>query len=138
MECRKFENKLIHYLEGSLTSEEMNATRQHLEVCSSCSEKLEYLKVHANVMEEYKTTEVKPFLYTRIHAKLDSEVIPAQRRILVPLFAVSVLTLGLFFGSLLGKYTMAPVNDQIAADYEVAYLFNEMNLESAEYRLLNE
>ena len=137
MDCKNIENQLLFYIEGELPQEEQNTIEKHLAHCSSCMGKYEFLKTSLQVIESEKKQEVKPFLYTRIQSKLEASVARQQRWVWTPVLATAVLVFGLVIGTFVGKMTMAP---RISADsnYEVAYLFNDTQLESLEYKLLND
>ena len=89
------------------------------------------------VIKKEKELEVRPFLYTRIQSKLDEPVVSKKQWVLAPILMTAIVVLGLFIGTVIGQKTVSP---KLANDttYELAYLFNDTQLESLEYKLLND
>lgn len=135
MDCNKAESRIIYFLEGGILEKEVLEMEKHFASCESCAAKKAYLEVHLHQTDVYKTGEVKPFLYTRIKAK--TQAVQRRQRILVPFFYTAVLAIGLIFGTLISQLVMSPPSTVTHQNFEVAYLFNDMNLESTEYKLLN-
>lgn len=139
MKCSAVEKKLIFYLEGDLPEQEKTEVACHLEGCSACTDKLHHLKFSMQTLESTKAFEPKPYLYTRIQARMDQKPKTLQNWVLAPLAIASVLTLGLFLGTLIGRSTYYPAqaNNQ-EQSYELADFFNETGFELVEAKLLNE
>lgn len=136
MDCKAIEKKLIFYLEGEITDEESKIISNHLEVCNLCAAKIQYLKESFQVIETEKSTEVKPFLYTRIQSRMLPKENTVRRWILAPMAIASVLTIGVIVGTMVGKMTINQSNSSAQIERDVAYLFNDAGIESVEIRLL--
>ena len=83
-----------------------------------------------------KTVEVNPFLLTRIKARLEQTEKHEPGRILKPLAIAAALVMGVFFGILLGQLTMTPKATN--SEQEVAYLFQDHQIESMESLLMED
>jgi predicted anti-sigma-YlaC factor YlaD len=138
MECKSVENKLIFYLEGELTDNENRWVTEHLEHCSECSAKLSYLKEALQVMQNERQMEPKPFMYTRINARMERNTKTVRRWIISPLAIASVLVVGLVIGTLVGKLTVTSPSGFEVENYDVASIFDDTKIETAEFRYLNQ
>lgn len=141
MDCNAIEKKLIFYLEGNLGEEESRQISQHLLGCNSCKEKLHYLEKSFGMLDSWKNAEAKPYLYTRIQARVSAvnqEPQTTTVRWILPTPALAaVLVVGLILGTLLGKFTVTR-EVGIKSEVQVAYLFNDTGIENLETKLLNE
>ena len=136
MECKKIESKLLSFIDGKLQIAEQTAIREHLGQCESCRAKFEFLQSTLQVIDSEKAIKVKPFLYTRIQPRIDTPVKIGRQWVLAPALIAMVLLVGIVMGTLIGKMTITP-RMTAETSYEVAYLFNDTQLESLEYKLLN-
>jgi predicted anti-sigma-YlaC factor YlaD len=135
MDCKSIEKKLIFYLEGDLPDEENKIISSHIKGCNQCAAKLQYIQESIQTIELEKSTVPKPFLFTRIQARMQSKENKIRRLILAPLAIASILTIGLFVGTLVGKST---INQWIShEEHNIAYLFNDEQIENMEISLLN-
>ena len=137
MNCKTIDQKLIFYFEGELSAQENKLIEQHIENCSSCAAKLEYLRETLSILNTEKEAEVKPFLYTRIQGKMTVHPKVTKQWALASIMVTSVLFIGLFFGSMVGKLSI-PTEYSSNDNYTVSYLFDDMQMESMEYKLLND
>lgn len=138
MNCKSIDKKMVFYLEGGLSVAEQQIVSQHIAHCADCAAKLEYLRTSFQLLETVKTTEVKPFLFTRIKARMETRHQTVRRWVLAPLAVASVLAVGLVFGVVIGKMTLTPSLSTTVVDYNVADLFNDAQMESSAYKLLND
>jgi anti-sigma factor RsiW len=137
MECKIVENKLVFYLDGDLPEDENQKVSQHLEGCSQCAAKLQYLKETFQWIETEKMIDVKPFLYTRIKTRMEHKNVAVRQWVLAPIAIASVLVVGLFVGTLVGKTTIRQTLASATPEYEVAFLFNDDQMENMAYKLIN-
>lgn len=137
MECRNLENKLLFYIEGALSESEEELVKNHLATCKACENKYAFIKSTFQQIEKEKQIAVNPFLYTRLQGKFEKATIAKRKWVMAPIMISTVLVLGLFVGTLIGQLTTSPkITDE--SNYEVAYLFNDTQLEGLEFALLNE
>ena len=136
MECKQFENRLIDYLEDSCSPSLKLAMADHLESCSSCLAKYHYIKDMYGILDIEKEIEVPPFLMTRIEGRMEKGVEKRTNIRWVPAFAAT-LVMGLFFGFLVSTITMSPQKMNYS-ERELAYFFNEMQIEHVESTLLSD
>jgi hypothetical protein len=134
MTCNSIEKKLVFYLEGSLSDVEQQSVSQHIELCADCAAKVEYLRGSFQWLETEKTTEIKPFLYTRIKARMESENRRVYRWAFAPLAFASVLVVGLVVGTLVARVTIQPTVQ--SQEFTVAQLFDDTQIETMELDLL--
>lgn len=137
MNCKDVEKKLIFFLEVELQEQEQQQVSEHIGHCEGCAAKLQYLKESFQIVEAEKAIEVKPFLYTRILARMEPRQQTIRRWVLAPLAVASVLVVGLLIGSVAGRLTIQQGTTLFQSDHNVSYLFNDADLESTELRLLN-
>ena len=135
MKCKSIEKKLVFYLEGGLSDAERQSVLQHIELCADCAAKAEYLKSSFQWLEPEKTTEVKPFLYTRIKSRMATENRRIYRWAFAPLAFALVLAVGLVVGTLVAQVTFQPVTVQ-SQELTVAQLFDDTQIENMELDLL--
>ncbi len=139
MKCNQIERKLFFYLEDSLSDNMKNEISNHLIYCPDCKAKLIFIQNSLQIIENERSIEVTPFLYTRITARMDKKKsIVLPQRFMIPFAAASVLTLGLFIGAILGNITTQQSENIVPTEYSVETLFNDSELELTENLLLNE
>ncbi|MFV0590814.1 MAG: anti-sigma factor family protein [Draconibacterium sp.] len=143
MKCKAVHNKLIFFLERELPEPEMKAVREHLDACPDCALFAEEMKTTLSILETEKVSEVNPYFYTRVKAKLDrqSEVQPGEIRssllvrVLQPVAFTVVLLLGIYGGVKLGA-TGAKPGISLTAQHEMVPYLNEMDVEPLETFLM--
>ncbi len=138
MECNSVEKKLILYLEDDLHGDDYQQVSQHLDGCRQCAAKLQYVKESFQWIEAEKSIDVKPFLYTRIKSRMEHKNVAVRQWVLAPLAIASVLVVGLFVGTLVGKTRIRQLLASNTLEYEVAYFFNDDQMENMVYKLINE
>jgi anti-sigma factor RsiW len=135
MKCKSIEKKLVYYLEGGLSDAERQFFSHHIELCTDCAAKAEYLKSSFQWLETEKKTEVKPFLYTRIKARMATDNRKVYQWAFAPLAFASVLVVGLIVGTLVAQVTIQPTTVQ-SQELTVAQLFDDTQIETMELSLL--
>ncbi len=79
MACQKVTDRLIDYIEGTLTLEEEQEIRSHIETCSSCQRALEQQQDIMRLLEiEVEKVEVPHDLMAQVQEKINQQ--PARRR----------------------------------------------------------
>ncbi len=136
MDCKSTEKKLIFFIENSLPKEDAVLVADHLEQCSDCKAKMEFLKKTLAWLNAEKALQVKPFLFTRIKGRMQPAQVPGKFRVLKPLAIGTALIIGLFTGLLLGQLTKTP--DYSGTETEIAVLFQDDQIESIETLLLED
>lgn len=137
MDCRNVQNKLFLLSEGLLDSDDTIKIKKHTSTCASCSKQLMFYQDIWECVQQDKAVEIAPYLFTRIQGKMQHQLAPKPRWALVPVLATSVLLVGLAFGSLIGNLSI-PASTVSVDNQEVSYLFNDMQLERVENKLIND
>ncbi|MCK3683647.1 zf-HC2 domain-containing protein [Maribellus sp. YY47] len=143
MKCKAAHSKLIFFLERELPEPEMKAVQEHLAVCPDCALFAEEMKRTLSILETEKVSEVNPYFYTRVKAKLDrpSEIqLSGIRssvlvRVLQPVAFSIVLILGVYGGVKMGA-TGAKTGSAFTAEQEMVPYLNEMDVEPLETFLM--
>lgn len=139
MKCQDVEIKMIFFLEKNLQEQEMQQFTQHIAQCKGCASKLNYLQEAMSMVELEKSIEVRPFLYTRVQARMEPkhQSIRILRLNPVLLAMASVFVVAIFTGVLAGKLTIQKSANYEVYSHNVAYFNNDAALEGAESKLLN-
>jgi len=143
MKCKAVHSKLIFFLERELPEPEMQAVQEHLAVCPDCALFAEEMKMTLSILEAEKVSEVNPYFYTRVKAKLDrlSEIqFSGNRssilvRVLQPVAFSIILLLGIYGGVKMGA-TGAKKGSAFTAQQELVPYLNEMDVEPLETFLM--
>lgn len=139
MNCKQIERQLIYYLDDNLQDNIKSEIYDHINSCSECKGKMIFIQEALQMLDNEKTFEVKPFLYSRIKERINiKKALRLPQRYLIPLAAASVLTIGFFIGSVLGYYTISQTEELAFTEYSLETLFNDSGLEIAENILLDE
>lgn len=138
MECKEVKSQLIFEIEESLSINEFRLLHDHLNDCPTCAAEYQFLKATFSTLDTTKKIEVKPYLYTRIKSRMKRNSVSPQKWVLNPIAIASVLVVGLLIGATLSKVTQSTIQKNISSDYDVAALFNDVNLETTEFHLLND
>jgi anti-sigma factor RsiW len=144
MKCKRLHKRLIFFLEGDLPKEKMLQISKHLTECKECFLFAEELKKTLGIIDAEKLTEVNPYFYTRLKARMDNQVeenSTAQlqtvfTRILQPVMFSFLLMVGIYSGIKIGQ---APQTKNVAQTFDnqkmIPYL-NEMSDEPIEAFLM--
>lgn len=139
MNCKQIERKLIFYLEDNLPDNIKSEISNHLNTCSECKRKLDYIQESIQMLDNDKSFEIKPFLYSRIKERIiNKKSLRLPQKYLIPLAAASVITSGFFIGSLIGYYTISQSQELIFTEISIETIFNDSGLELTENILLSE
>lgn len=145
MNCKQINNKLIFYIEKSLSSEDMQQVNYHLNRCDSCKNISVLLSSSLNIINKEKRVEVNPFMHTRVLQALENRKNQTGlafnamfKRVLQPMLYSAILVVGIGFGISMGNMaTKSPYNTYANADMDELFL-NDFNEEPIEFFLLNE
>lgn len=119
MNCSTCQNNLVSYLEEKLPEDLRSITTDHLNICNTCSELYNEMKMAYRLIDAEKAIECNPFLVTRVMAAIENREIaldkkPVSQRILqTALIAVSISIAvlgGIEAGSL---YSVSPKKNAI-------------------------
>lgn len=144
MKCKTVHTNLIFFLEKELPVSEMKQVQEHLDNCPDCALFAEEMKKTFSILEAEKVTEVNPYFYTRVKAKLDNqkakEKVVLGRSVLVrvlqPIAFSILLILGVYGGIKMGD---TGSTRQIASTLEEQAMipyWNELDAEPIENYLL--
>lgn len=121
----------------------MKAVQEHLAACPECALFAEEMRKTLSILETEKVSEVNPYFYTRVKAKLDrpSEIQPSGIRssvlvrVLQPVAFSIILILGVYGGVKMGA-TGAKTGLAFTAEQEMVPYLNEMDVEPLETFLM--
>jgi anti-sigma factor RsiW len=108
MRCKEIRRYFSAYMDGELRREEVDEMRVHLESCRECSEAFQRLERAWCLLLETPVPRMEPGFYMRLRARMKYH--PPRRvagwtgRVLVPVAMAIVFLLGIFLGSLMGRY----------------------------------
>ncbi|MDA3816823.1 MAG: zf-HC2 domain-containing protein [Prolixibacteraceae bacterium] len=134
--CRNIQNILLPYIEGELSNAEKAFVDSHIQQCKQCMEQYQFLKETLSLINIEKDVKPKPFLYTRINARQTSKQRPQLNWATATTWATIVLLIGIVIGTALGRATLPEENS--TPSYTTAYLLDDTQMETLEYKLLNE
>jgi hypothetical protein len=140
MNCKVCHGKLIPYLEGTLPDTLKEGMETHLRECPDCAGFARYLEESLRVISLEKEAEPRPFLFTRIKAKMGAAVASPVRsswsiRLQPALFSL-LLVVAIFSGILMGNYFSKPRSADFISDNIEVYV-NEMGSEILEMSLMD-
>jgi anti-sigma factor RsiW len=144
MKCKTLHKNLIFFLEGELSSSEMEQMKIHLSECTDCAAFAEDIKKTLGILKTEKSPAVNPFFYTRLKAKLENqeekakEVFwqPAMLRVLQPVVFSILLIAGIYSGIKIGQPAQLKMYNTTMLDQEIIPYLNEMEVESIEAFLM--
>ncbi len=144
MNCKTLHKELIFFLEGDLPLEKREQLEAHLNECPDCAAFAADIKKTLQVTENEKSTEVNPFFYTRVKAKLENnetQHIAAfenvfLRKVLQPVLFSILLIIGVYSGIKIGQPAPVNVFSSTQFDQETVPYLNEMETESIETFLM--
>ena len=123
----------LDYLDGTLSAEQTDSIKVHLETCQQCAEKLDFLRHTYDVIEDRPKLEPNPFLSHKIKTAIneDSRKTTAVEKlsfVLKPIAIAASLLLGVYLGSPeeleveSGDINFALEEDLLIPDYQEALL----------------
>lgn len=142
MDCKKFQTKIIFLHEKELTENEINEMREHMNGCQDCAMAYSVLSEALLILEHEKQIQPKPFLFSRIKTRLDSDTVlerPATTFIarLQPAMFIILLILSVYTGTTLGHNFSKQIGIQSYTE-EIALYINEMQTEPLENFLIEQ
>ncbi len=139
MNCKTIHNKLIFFVEKSLSNEEMVNIQNHLNKCNNCFFFSEELKTTLEIIKTEKAATINPFFYTQIKARLENETIQHNhfyRRLLQPVLLSILLLLGIYSGIRIGQQPNILKHTANITEQEVIPFLNELDNEPLENFLI--
>ncbi len=138
MTCKSVQNNLIFYIEKSLPDKQLSEIEQHLKHCKVCAEKYQKLLAAYQFIESEKQSNVNPYLWTRIQAKIQHK--PATQKtwqtVLQPVILTLIVIIGLFLGIKLGQlYTHPHTSYNYAQSLNDTTIFYPVADNESEYLL---
>jgi len=124
MNCKEVNNKLIFYIENTLSIEENNAIENHIDKCDKCSKLHNTLKESFEIIENEKIKEADSFFYTRLSEKIKKIDKQKEKQIWLKskhdyihsIAAAIAIFLSIYSGILLGS-TQTNINE-VSINYE--------------------
>jgi len=144
MKCNKLHMDLIFFVESSLTPERKNEINYHLSECDTCRKFVNELIYSLEIIEKEKRIETNPFLYSRIHNKINNyekstnTFLVFALKILRPVFVILLLLSGIFSGIKLGSSYSSKYADEDSELQIITYYLNDLQHEPVETILLSE
>lgn len=144
MKCKNLHKDLIFFVEGALTPERKNEISNHLSGCEICRKFVNELSYSFEIIEKEKKIEPNPFLYSRIHNKINdyerniSTIKVTTAKILRPVFVILLILLGVFSGIKLGNSYSSKHSNYDSELQIITYYLNDLQHESVETILLSE
>jgi len=144
MKCKKIHKKLIFYIDGDLSSKENKKIEEHLSSCKNCSRLYSEMKSSMEIIQDEKSIETNPYLYTRIKQQLNNinenatkPIFAIQRlKMLQPIMVSFLIAVGIFIGVSIGNNFPLQENNIADTQTELNYI-NDLQQEHVEYFLLN-
>lgn len=144
MKCKTLHSKIIFYLDGELTAEEMEQMTLHLSECKDCAAFADEMRKTFGVIEAEKSHKINPFFYTRLKAKLENQVggqneiyrSPLLIRVLQPAFFSILLIAGIYAGIKIGQPANSTPVSAIYAEQDLIPYLDEMKTETIETFLM--
>ena len=140
MNCKACHGNLIPYLEGTLPESLREGMEAHLRECPECAGFAQYLEESLRVINLEKESEPKPFLFTRIKAKMGGAASSPVKTIwsarLQPAFFTLLLVVAILSGILMGNFFSKPRSADFISDNIEVHL-NEMGSEILEMSLMD-
>lgn len=129
MDCKVIQNHLSAYLENTLSGIEKDSITMHLSSCKNCRQQLEWLVILDNELKSMAEETPKPFLFTRIKARMEDEKPVLSMWQPAGYTVAASLVMGLMVGILIGKLTVTKT-ETTSFDVGITAVFDEMQIES--------
>ncbi|WP_321298364.1 zf-HC2 domain-containing protein [Marinifilum fragile] len=141
MNCKDLKSKLIFYVEGELSTDEMRSFRHHLNHCKECSNSVSLLKETFGAIEKEKAMEVNPYLLSKTMNRLkeqergqyESKLSQVLRPVFIGFMFMVAIGGGIFMGANFAGEPSPIQHSDLIDPY-----FNEMQGESIEMFFLND
>ena len=138
MNCNEVKNKMIFFLEGSLSDSDCQLTKKHILECNECKLYSSRIENMLEIINKQKNIEPKPFLYTRLLARIENKEKNKAifyRKVLQPIIISAIVLFAIFGGFTIGKsYTTTSVSTQISE----TYYWNDFSQEPIEKAILTD
>ena len=139
MKHESIHKDLIFYLDNELSFDKRTAVEKHLEECADCRSFLAFLQEGMQIIEKEKNTEISPFFYTRLSARLNEnpehQAQSQWARLSQPAFFLLLLFIGIYSGLKLGRNASTTKENNQATSVQ---MLNDFAAEPIESFLLDE
>lgn len=140
MKCSTLHKNIIFFLEKELPAKEMEEMQKHFDVCPDCKAFAEDMKKTLGIIEDEKSPQVNPFFYTRLKARMESELEketmpfwkPVMVKVIQPAFFTVLLIAGIYGGFKIATPVQTNMASTVYADNEIIPYLNEMQAEPLE------
>ncbi|QGY44392.1 hypothetical protein GM418_12205 [Maribellus comscasis] len=144
MKCKTIHKNLVFFLEGDLPEIKKKQIEAHISNCDDCSAFAQDLKKTLGIIEKEKTTEINPFFYTRLKARLESQAEPAKipfwkpvlAKVVQPVFFSILLIAGIYTGFKIATPVQVNTASVHYTSEEIFPYLNEMQSEPIEEFLM--
>jgi anti-sigma factor RsiW len=144
MKCKTIHSKIIFYLDGELAQDEMEQIKLHLSECNDCKAFAAELQKSLAILESEKAPKVNPFFYTRLKAKIETQIggqneiyrRPVLLSVLQPVFFSILLIAGIYAGIKIGQLANSTPASAIYAEQDLIPYLDEMKNETIETFLM--
>jgi len=144
MKCKTIHSKIIFYLDGDLSLNEMEKIKLHLSQCVDCAAFAADLQKSMAILESEKSPKINPFFYTRLIAKLENQESghneinrrPVLLRVLQPAFFSVLLFVGIYAGIKIGQPVNSSATSGIYSEQDLIPYLDEMKGETIETFLM--
>lgn len=127
---------MFYNTKDSLSLKEQTIIDEHLKSCPQCQLAIQLQGVTTSAIDKKKDIAITPFLMTRIQAKIENPMAPVNDWRLLSTLSTTIVAIGLFIGLFIGNITINERQSQYQEN-EISYLFNDLMIESVEYKLTN-
>ncbi len=141
MNCKAIQDKIIFYLEGSLSGEETAAIRQHLGSCGKCQALSQEIESTLGWIEKQKQSKPSPFILTRVMASIENRErgkTTLWRGVLHPALVSVAVAAGILFGVFLGINLEQNTPGKAVENLEASYYMDDFQHEPIESFLLDQ
>jgi len=153
MNCKQTQNSLLFYIENAVSESISQNIKTHIDGCVSCRNLYQSFLSEVTEIQNYKSIEVKPFLFTRLEQRLEKTAQNPFYKLfgfeLSFVYKPAIYTLILFAGLFIGISTGINISSDNSAMVDdertenIQNIANEFNInefknESIENYLLNE
>lgn len=126
MKCKEIHNSILPFLEKDLSHEKELLFQEHLNSCSDCLAKFQFIEAELAQIDSDKKTEADPFFITRVEQRLQNRqnegfAIPRFsliHKLQSSLVYVSIV-IAIFSGIVIGTYSYQEYNTVTSLETEI-------------------
>ena len=138
MDCKEVHNKMVFFLEGSLSDYDKQLTNSHIMQCNDCKLYASRIENMLEIINKQKRIEPKPFLHTRVMAKIENKEVNRAifyRRVLQPIILSAIVLFAIFGGFTIGK---SYISNSTSTQVNETYYWNDFSQEPIERAILTD